>query len=118
MDCIAQELVQAVETNVMVVSANSITFVKLGKAQAGVPALQQVTYSDGTYVTRNGTSICPGMSVALPRPGISGLAFSPTGSGMPDYVDIVASVGIQGSTITNQYQTRVYFPNRKRYELQ
>lgn len=120
-DCIFQELTQAVSTNVDI-SALSITFTKIGNAASGTPALQEVKYNfDGSYVFRNGIKICPSAAVATPRPGIMSLAFSPTTTPpagvLPDYVDIVATVGIQGSALTDTYKTRVYFPNRKRYEL-
>lgn len=118
-DCIFQELTQAVDTNV-VISASSITFTKIGTAASGTPALQEVTYNfDGSYVLRNSVKICPSASVSTPRPGIMSLAFSPTTTPgvLPDYVDIVATVGIQGSALIDTYKTRVCFPNRKRYEL-
>ena len=114
-DCIAQELKMAVDKSTAI-STNSISFKRLGAAQAGSPALQQVVFNfDGSYVTRNGVNICPGFSVSYPRPGVGSLAFSPITNSLPDYVDIVALVA--GASSTNQYQARVYFPNRNRYEL-
>lgn len=114
-DCIAQELASAVDVNINI-EADSIQFTKLGKAEAGTPALTQVIYGmDANYVLRNGVRICPSASCAAPRPGILSLVFSPVTNILPDRVDITANVA--GPSATNLYQTRVYFHNRQRYEL-
>ena len=116
-DCIAQELAMAVDSNITI-SAASVSFLKLGAASPGTNALQQVTYDfTGGYVKRNNVNICPAASQAGSRPGVISLAFFPTATTLPAYVNITASVGVDGSATTNQYQTRVYFPNRKRCVL-
>lgn len=115
-DCIARELSMAVDANV---GANSITFTKLSEATpTDFAALPSITYALSGDLKRNGVAICPGVAAATPCPGISDLQFSPVTNRLPDYVDIIVTVGFLDSARTNQYQSRVYFPNRKRNELQ
>lgn len=114
-DCIAQELASAVDSNIDI-QADSIRFTKLGKAEAGIQALTAVTNGmDANYVLRNGVGICPSASFASPLPGVLSLTFSPVATHLPGYVDIRAVVA--SSSVTNLYQTRVYFHNRQRYEF-